>query len=93
MIATGAPQARTALSPEWEHGFDDEFTELVTGDPELVRAEFDALIDACWNEPPEEPGPAASGAEATPAEPPAGTGTSTAGDATGDPVIGRRPPP
>lgn len=45
-------QAGTALSPEWDRGFDRAFTDLVSSDPDLVRSEFDALIDACWNEPP-----------------------------------------
>jgi hypothetical protein len=57
--------ARTALSPEWDHGFDEAFAELVSGDPDLVQAEFDALIGACWNQPPappQPPAPAASSA-------------------------------
>ena len=41
----------TALSPEWDRGFDAAFTELVSGDPELVRDEFDALIAAEWPAP------------------------------------------
>jgi hypothetical protein len=45
----------TALSPEWDHGFDEAFTELISGDPELVREEFDALIGANWADPPEPP--------------------------------------
>jgi hypothetical protein len=44
--------ASTALSPEWDRWFDEAFTDLVTGDQELVRAEFDALIAACWSSPP-----------------------------------------
>ena len=76
-------QAGTALSPEWDRGFDEAFTELITGDPELVRQEFDALIGATWTDPPEPPAPpapptgdpAASGSPidrpgTTPAEPP-----------------------
>ncbi|GAA0274241.1 hypothetical protein [Cryptosporangium japonicum] len=35
----------------------DEFLALVTADPELVRAEFEALIDAVWEPPPEPPAP------------------------------------
>jgi hypothetical protein len=34
----------TALSPEWDHWFDEAFAELISGDDDLVRAEFDALI-------------------------------------------------
>jgi hypothetical protein len=52
-------QARTALSPEWDRGFDEAFTELVSSDPDLVRAEFDALIGASFNEPPAPPAPPA----------------------------------
>ncbi len=55
-----AVQARTGLSPEWDRGFDDAFTDLVCSDEELVRAEFDALIRASWR-PPAPPAPAAAG--------------------------------
>jgi hypothetical protein len=50
MTSTDAAQARTALSPEWDRGFDEAFTELVTSDPDLVRDEFDALVGASWND-------------------------------------------
>ncbi|WP_350275078.1 hypothetical protein [Kribbella sp. HUAS MG21] len=33
----------------------DAFVDLVFGDDELVRDEFDALIAACWDEPCEPP--------------------------------------
>jgi len=59
MTSMYAAQARTALSPEWDRGFDEVFTELVTSDPDLVRDEFDALVGANWNEPPEPPAPPA----------------------------------
>lgn len=36
------------LNPEWDHWFDEAFTDLVTGDDDLVRAEFAALIEAGW---------------------------------------------
>ena len=52
-------QAGTALSPEWDRGFDEAFTELISSDPDLVREEFDALIGANFNEPPEPPGASA----------------------------------
>ncbi|WP_436535916.1 hypothetical protein [Actinoplanes sp. HUAS TT8] len=55
MTSTFTARVRTALSPEWDHGFDEAFTELVTGDPDLVRNEFDALIGANFNEPPQPP--------------------------------------
>ncbi len=50
---TGLPtvQARTGLSPEWDRGFDEAFTDLIANDDDLVRAEFDALIRACWRPP------------------------------------------
>ena len=38
----------TALSPEWDRGFDAAFTDLVSADPEWVRSEFEALIAAEW---------------------------------------------
>ena len=62
-------QASTALSPEWDRRFDEAFAELVSNDPDLVQAEFDALVNACWNEnaccnepppPPTPPAPSAS---------------------------------
>jgi hypothetical protein len=40
----------TALSPEWDRGFDEAFAELVSSDPDLVQAEFDALLNASWQE-------------------------------------------
>ena len=52
-------RAGTALSPEWDHGFDEAFTELISSDPDLVRAEFDALIGANFTEPPTPPAPPA----------------------------------
>jgi hypothetical protein len=33
-----------ALSPEWDHWFDEAFADLVTGDDDLVQAEFAAII-------------------------------------------------
>jgi len=36
----------TALSPEWDRWFDEAFTDLVTSDPDLLRTEFAAVIDA-----------------------------------------------
>ena len=58
MTSDPVAQAGTALSPEWDRGFDEAFTELISGDPELVRAEFDSLIDASFDEPPPPPPPA-----------------------------------
>jgi hypothetical protein len=62
-------RARTGLSPEWDRGFDDAFTELVCSDDELVRAEFDALIRASWR-PPAPPAPAGGGGGPPAAGPP-----------------------
>lgn len=43
----------TGLSPEWDRGFDEVFAEIVSGDEDLLRAEFDSLMrtggfDARW---------------------------------------------
>ena len=38
--------AGTGLSPEWDRWFDEAFTDLISSDDELVRAEFEALVDA-----------------------------------------------
>jgi hypothetical protein len=35
-----------ALSPEWDRWFDEAFTDLVTSDRDLLRAEFAAMVDA-----------------------------------------------
>jgi hypothetical protein len=59
MTSMFAVQARTALSPEWDHGFDEAFTDLISSDPDWVREEFDALIGANFTEPPEPPAPPA----------------------------------
>jgi len=45
----------TALSPEWDRGFDEAFAELISSDCDLVQAEFDALIEAAWPDPPPDP--------------------------------------
>jgi hypothetical protein len=45
-------QPNTGLSPEWDRWFDETFTDLITGDDELTRAEFDALIASSWPAPP-----------------------------------------
>jgi hypothetical protein len=73
----------TALSPEWDRGFDEAFTELICGDPDLVRAEFDALIGANFDEPPTLPvPPAPSAAHPAPAHPqPDASPTSASWDA------------
>ena len=49
----------TALSPEWDRGFDQAFAELVSMDPDLMRSEFDDLISDVWSQSPEvtSPGP------------------------------------
>ena len=59
MTSDPVAQAGTALSPEWDRGFDEAFTELICGDPDLVRAECDALIGAGFDDPPEPPAPPA----------------------------------
>jgi len=91
-------QASTALSPEWDRGFDEAFTDLVSSDADLVRAEFEALIGASWNEPPAPPvPPAPSTAEPAASHPGAGTGDDDAargaGREPGAAVINQRSPP
>ena len=87
MTSDPVAQAGTALSPEWDRGFDEAFTELICGDPDLVRAEFDALIGAGFDDPPEPPAPSApSAAQPAPSHPqPGASPPPAAGD-------GGRPP-
>ena len=98
MTNTFAVEARTALSPEWDHGFDEAFTDLVTSDPDWVDNEFDALIGAGFGEPPEPPAPSAppTGRPEPRRSPPA-TGQTTPEPATGpltaDPDAIQRAPP
>ena len=82
MTSNPVAQAGTALSPEWDRGFDEAFTELICGDPDLVRAEFDALIGAGFDDPPEPPAPPApSAARPAPSPPqPGPSPTPAAGD-------------
>jgi hypothetical protein len=87
MTSNPTAQAGTALSPEWDRGFDEAFAELISGDPELVRAEFDAIIDAGFDEPPGPPTPPAPPA-ARPAPPRPEPGFSKATPAR---TTGRRP--
>jgi hypothetical protein len=98
MTNTFAVQARTALSPEWDHGFDEAFTDLVTADPDWVHDEFDALIGANFHEPPEPPAPSAEPTGQS--EPPPSPGDNgkirpspTADDHPADTVIKQRSPP
>ncbi len=41
-----------ALSPEWDRWFDEAFTDLITSDPDLLRAEFAAMVDAAGRQSP-----------------------------------------
>ncbi|GID28213.1 hypothetical protein [Paractinoplanes brasiliensis] len=64
-------RARTALSPEWDHGFDEAFAELVSSDPDLVQAEFDDLIASSWTGPSDvapPPDPPVAGPESSPSD-------------------------
>jgi len=98
MTNTLVAYARTALSPEWDYGFDEAFTELVTADPDWVRDEFDALVGANFTEPPEPPAPPAPPA-GRPEPPPSssGNGKTTPAPTTdqipADPVTKQRSPP
>jgi hypothetical protein len=40
------PGIHTALSPEWDRGFDAAFAELISADDDLVHAEFTELTQA-----------------------------------------------
>ncbi|WP_157441935.1 hypothetical protein [Actinoplanes awajinensis] len=97
MTSMFVARARTALSPEWDHGFDEAFTELVTSDPDLVRDEFDALIDASFNDPPGPPAPPAppTGEPEPPSNPPCHRPATPAGTdpAPADAAPDRRSPP
>jgi hypothetical protein len=98
MTNTFAVQARTALSPEWDHGFDEAFTDLVTADPDWVRDEFDALIGANFNEPPEPPAPPAPPTDQpkpppSPADNEQTTPTPTTDQTTANPNPIQRSPP
>jgi hypothetical protein len=78
MTSDPVAQAGTALSPEWDRGFDEAFTELICGDPDLVRAEFDALIRAGFDEPPPPPAsPAPPAAQPAPRPPQPGPAPSS----------------
>lgn len=81
MTSNSTARAGTALSPEWDHGFDEAFTELINGDPDLVHAEFDALIGASFNEPPTPPAPPA--AQPAPSHPQPGPSPTTPARAAG----------
>ena len=70
VTGTFVVRARTGLSPEWDRGFDEEFAELISSDPDLVQAEFDALIGACWTEPPPVEPPASPATRPPPLPPP-----------------------
>jgi hypothetical protein len=73
MTTTFLVQARTGLSPEWDRDFDEEFAKLISSDPDLVQAEFDALVGACWNQSPAAPPPPTPAAGPAPPPPPGGT--------------------
>lgn len=80
-------QAGTGLSPEWDRWFDEAFTDLISGDQDLVRTEFDALIEASWQGPP--PAPPAPSADDGSGPGPAGDASSEVPDATDDAVADR----
>ncbi len=101
MNCNPSAKAGTALSPEWDRGFDEAFTELITSDPDLVVGEFEELIGASFAEPPTPPGPPAppAPAGAEPGEPPHETTPGSQEQSTGtahqcDPAgPAPRPPP
>ncbi|MDY7086276.1 MAG: hypothetical protein SYR96_14340 [Actinomycetota bacterium] len=90
-------RARTALSPEWDHGFDEAFAELVSSDPDLVQAEFDDLIASSWTGPSDAvppPDPPAAGPQPSPGTAVPGPAAARPnGDSCGAPAHQRPPPP
>jgi len=98
MAGNPVAQAGTALSPEWDRGFDEAFAELISSDADLVRAEFDAIVGAGFDEPPAPPPPPApSGARPAPSPPPPGPSPTPAardgGRRPGSPGNNPRSPP
>jgi hypothetical protein len=83
MTSKPTAQAGTALSPEWDRGFDEAFAELISNDPDLVRAEFEAIIDASFNDPPGPPAPPAPSAAQPSPRPDPGSSTATPARTTG----------
>jgi len=82
----------TGLSPEWDRWFDEAFTDLITGDEELLRAEFDDLIASGWESPPPASPAASAGGEAA-AENSRGDRCGNAEQPEPDPGRASRPPP
>src|SRR5689334_8527780 len=99
MFGTFEVRARTALSPEWDRGFDEAFAELVSSDPDLVQAEFDDLIASSWDdpadapEPPEPPPPEAGPASAPEGRTPGPAAARAGGKTTGNATNNLPPPP
>ncbi|WP_127504671.1 hypothetical protein [Actinoplanes solisilvae] len=96
MIDNLVVRARTALSPEWDHGFDEAFAELVSSDPDLVQAEFDDLIAASWPDPPEPARPPDPPTRSTPSPGTAALDQTSARpkeETTDDIIDHQRPPP
>ena len=90
MIGVVTASASTGLSPEWDRWFDEAFTELITGDEEFLRTEFDELIASGWRSTPS-PSRSSSGEsppDGSPVDPPEDIGGSG-----GDPERPSRPPP
>jgi hypothetical protein len=94
MIGVVTASASTGLSPEWDRWFDEAFTDLITGDEELLRAEFDDLIASSWQSPPPPPAspPSSSGGESA-AENSRDDLPGNAAQPEPDPGRASRPPP
>jgi len=73
---------RPAARPGRADRLDDEFVDLICEDDELVRAEFDALVAACWDL---TPPPARPPAPSRPARQPPGWPVVSASDVSPDP--------
>ena len=84
-------RARTGLSPEWDRGFDEAFTDLICSDDDLVRAEFDALIRSSWR-PPVPPAPPAPAVTDPPGPGRPGPEERRSGEPHDDTSANERPP-
>jgi hypothetical protein len=69
---------RTSGAPAPAGTIDDAFLDIICQDEELLRAEFDALVAASWDEPPPPPRPPAVPRPADNPAPQPATRTTTA---------------
>jgi hypothetical protein len=93
MMGVVTASASTGLSPEWDRWFDETFTDLITGDEELVRAEFDDLIASSWQSPSSPASPPTPSRGELPPECPQDDAPGKAGHPDPDRERPSRPPP